>query len=105
MAIGIIGTGSYLPTSVVTNHDLERQAATPDHWISPRTGIRARRRAAAGPPSPDLGTLAAERALQGARLAPEQIDGLVVATSSPDYVQPATACSVQAKLGLAAGPA
>jgi 3-oxoacyl-[acyl-carrier-protein] synthase-3 len=105
MAIGITATGSYLPDRVVTNKEMEGYVATTDRWIVEHTGIHARRRAEPGTSSSDLGVRAAQRALDGAGLGPEQIDGLVVATSSPDQIQPATACSLQAKLGLVGGPA
>lgn len=104
MAIGIRSTGSYLPQRVVTNDELAAQVDTSDAWIVARTGIRTRRRAAPGTASSDLGAAAAQRALAKAGLSPHQVDGLVVATSSPDWVQPATACAVHAKLGLTGGP-
>ncbi|SCE77577.1 3-oxoacyl-ACP synthase III family protein [Micromonospora mirobrigensis] len=105
MAIGILGTGSYLPEQVVTNDDLARVVDTSDEWIVSHTGIRQRRRAGADTRSSDLGILASRRAVSAAGLSTEQIDGLVVASSSPDQVQPATACRVQAELGLMTGPA
>ncbi|SES33217.1 3-oxoacyl-ACP synthase III family protein [Lentzea albida] len=102
MAIGILSTGSFLPRRVVTNKELESVVDTTDAWIVSRTGIRERRRAEDGAASSDLGTIAGMRALHSGGLSQLQIDGLVVATSSPDHIQPATACVLQAKLGMGA---
>ncbi|MFF9198383.1 3-oxoacyl-ACP synthase III family protein [Streptomyces sp. NPDC014779] len=104
MGIGIRATGSFLPERVVTNQELEAVVDTTDAWIVARTGIRERRRADDGTVSSDLGAAAGRRALTRAGLRSEQVDGLIVATSSPDYVQPATACSLQTKLGLGTVP-
>lgn len=101
MAIGICGIGSFLPHHIVTNDDLATVMDTSDSWIVSRAGIRERRRAPEGAASSDLGTMAAVRALHTAGISPVQVDGLTVATSSPDFVQPATACALQAKLGMA----
>jgi 3-oxoacyl-[acyl-carrier-protein] synthase-3 len=100
MAIGICGTGAYLPERIVTNRDLEAVVDTSDAWIVARTGIRERRRAEEHASSSDLGAIAGRRALTAAGIGPKEVDALVVATSSPDYVQPATACALQPKLGL-----
>lgn len=100
MAIGIHGTGSFLPERVITNFDLEALVDTSDAWIVARTGIHERRRAEPGASSSDLGAIAGTRALQAAHVGPEEVDGLIVATSSPDYIQPSTACALQPKLGL-----
>ena len=105
MAIGILGTGSYLPERVVTNDELAAHLDTTDAWIVARTGIRTRRRAEPGTASSDLGARAALCALEGAGLTRDEVDGLLVATSSPDWVQPATACAVHAKIGLNTVPA
>ncbi|MET8680902.1 beta-ketoacyl-ACP synthase III [Streptomyces sp. NPDC004647] len=105
MAIGISSTGAFLPDRVVTNHELENVVDTSDAWIVSRTGIRERRRADEDASSSDLGAAAAQRALQTAGLGPEQVDGLIVATSSPDYIQPSTACALQTKIGLGTVPA
>ncbi|MFD0756416.1 beta-ketoacyl-ACP synthase III [Massilia norwichensis] len=103
----IIGTGSYLPARRVTNHDLAAELAakgieTSDEWIVSRSGISARHYAAADESASDLGVKAATRALEAAGLAPEQIDLIVVATSTPDFYGnfPSTACIVQNKLGI-----
>jgi 3-oxoacyl-[acyl-carrier-protein] synthase-3 len=105
VAIGIRSTGSFLPARTVTNHELESLVDTTDAWIVARTGIRERRQADEGVLSSDLGATAARHALRAANLGPEQIDGLIVATSSPDYIQPATACAMQTKIGLGTVPA
>jgi 3-oxoacyl-[acyl-carrier-protein] synthase III len=105
VAIGITATGSCLPPDVVSNQFFESTLDTTDEWIVSRTGIRERRRATAGVLSSDLGAVAATRALRAGALSTEQVAGLVVATSSPDYIQPSTACVVQAKLGLRSVPA
>jgi 3-oxoacyl-[acyl-carrier-protein] synthase-3 len=97
----IAGTGSFLPGDPVTNDDLvARGIDTSDEWIFTRTGIRARHFAADGTGSSDLAALAAERALAAAGCPAREIDLVVVATSTPDYVFPSTATLVQAKLGI-----
>lgn len=105
MPIGIESTGSYLPDQVITNQYLESIVDTSDAWIVSHTGIRERRKASAKSASSDLGTIASRRCLTAAGISPQMVDGIVVATSSPDYIQPATACAVQAKLGLASAVA
>lgn len=108
----IIGTGSYLPPKRVTNQDLARQLAekgieTSDEWIVSRSGISARHYAAPDVLSSDLAVEAAKRALDMAGLTPNDIDLLIVATSTPDHFGgfPSTACVVQRKLGIANGSA
>jgi 3-oxoacyl-[acyl-carrier-protein] synthase-3 len=96
----IAGTGSYLPERVVDNHELERRLDTSDAWIRERTGIVQRHIAAEGQASSDLALEASRRALQSAGLKPEDIDLIIVATSTPDYIFPSTACLLQAKLGV-----
>ena len=98
----IIGTGSYLPERRVTNADLTAQLAakgieTSDEWISSRSGIAARHYAAPEQVSSDLGVKAAQRALEMAGLAPNDIDLIIVACSTPDFLGsfPSTACIVQ----------
>ncbi|MCX4409534.1 MULTISPECIES: 3-oxoacyl-ACP synthase III family protein [unclassified Streptomyces] len=105
MNIGILATGSYLPETVVTNDDLAARVDTSDAWVTSRTGIRERRLADPGHASSDLGRLAALAALADGNLSVDQIDALVVATSSPDRIQPSTACHVHAKLGMTEAPA
>ncbi|MEK7871491.1 MAG: beta-ketoacyl-ACP synthase III [Nitrospirota bacterium] len=95
----IIGTGSYVPAKIMTNHDLEEIISTSDHWIAERTGIRERRIASEWEATSDLATIAAERALKHAGLDPMELDLIVVATSTPDMVFPSTACIVQNKIG------
>jgi len=96
----ISATGSYLPERVLTNAELERMVDTSDEWIRDRTGIRERRIAADGETTCDLAEHAAQRALQSAGLTPEQIDLLVVGTTTPDIVFPSTACLLQQRLGM-----
>jgi 3-oxoacyl-[acyl-carrier-protein] synthase-3 len=96
----IVGTGSYLPETTLTNKDLERMVETSDEWIVSRTGIRERRVAEPHDATSDLAARAAERALACAGLSAADIDLLVVGTSSPDHLFPSTACITQTKLGL-----
>jgi 3-oxoacyl-[acyl-carrier-protein] synthase-3 len=99
----ILGTGSYLPAHILTNADLEKLVDTNDQWIVDRTGIRERHIAAEGEFTSDLATQAARAALDVAGLAPDDIDLLLVATTTPDLVFPSTACIVQSKLGMTNG--
>jgi 3-oxoacyl-[acyl-carrier-protein] synthase-3 len=101
----IIGTGSYLPERVVTNRDLESRIDTTDEWIVSRTGIEARHVAADGEMTSDLALHAARRALDSAGVAPDEIDLIIVATTTPDMIFPSTACLLQAKLGVKQGAA
>ena len=106
----IIGTGSYLPERRVSNDDLAQELAkrgieTSDEWIAERTGIRARRFAEPGVFSSDLGTKAAQAALDAADKKPSDIDLIIVATSTPDMIFPSTATIIQRKLGIAGCPA
>ncbi len=94
----ITGTGSYVPVKTLTNADLEKTLDTTEEWIQTRTGIRERRIAAEGELTSDLATKAAERALEMAGVAAEEIDYLVVGTITGDYPWPATACVVQKNL-------
>ncbi|MGF1344611.1 3-oxoacyl-ACP synthase III family protein [Streptomyces flavovirens] len=105
MAIGIVATGSYLPDHIVTNDDLARTVETSDAWVTSRTGIRRRRRAHAEQTTSDLGHRAALAALRDHDITAEQLDALVVATSSPDQIQPSTACNLHARMGLTQIPA
>lgn len=95
----IVGVGSYVPEKVLTNADLEKMVNTSDEWITTRTGIKERRIAAKDQITSDMAAIAAQRALQSAQLAPEQVDLIVVATITPDMPFPATACFVQEKIG------
>src|SRR5215210_8757458 len=101
----ITGTGSYLPEKVLTNRDLEQIVDTSDEWIYSRTGIRQRHIAADNENTSDLALVASRRALQASGLAPQDIDLLIVATTTADMVFPSTACLLQAKLGIANCPA
>lgn len=97
--IGIVSTGSYLPATVVGNEEIARGAGVSDEWIVRKTGIRERRRAAPGEATSDLAAEAARRALDQAGLRPADLSYIVVATSTPDQPQPATAGIVQNLLG------
>jgi 3-oxoacyl-[acyl-carrier-protein] synthase-3 len=99
------GVGSYLPQKVLTNGDLATMVDTSDEWIVQRTGIHERHIAAEGECTSDLAKVAAERALADAGLSADDIDLIVVATSTPDNTFPATAVSVQDKLGIRRGAA
>ena len=96
----ILGTGSYLPARILTNADLEKRIETTAQWIIERTGIHQRHIAAEGEFTSDLATQAARAALDAAGLQANDLDLLLVATTTPDLVFPSTACSVQAKLGM-----
>jgi len=101
----IVGTGSYLPPRVVTNADFAARLDTSDAWIRERTGIVQRHIADEAQTSSDLALEASRAALQAAGVKPAEIDLIVVATSTPDYVFPSTACLLQAKLGIRNCPA
>jgi len=106
----ITGTGSYLPPRRVTNAELVARLAqqgieSSDHWIRERTGIRARHFAEQGVYASDLGVEAARNALSAAGVRPDEIDLIIVATSTPDMVFPSTATILQHKLGVAGCPA
>ncbi|MBI1195858.1 MAG: beta-ketoacyl-ACP synthase III [Gammaproteobacteria bacterium] len=96
---GIAGTGSYLPEKVLTNHDLERMVDTSDAWIRERTGIGKRHIAAEGETTCDLAEAAARSAMAQAHVRGEDIDLIIVATTTPDRVFPSTACLLQERLG------
>lgn len=101
----IIGTGSYLPASILTNADLAARVDTSDDWIVERTGINQRHIAADGEFTSDLGTAAARRALLSAGLVASDIDLIIVATATPDQTFPACATIIQHKLGMVHGVA
>jgi 3-oxoacyl-[acyl-carrier-protein] synthase-3 len=96
----IVGTGGYLPPKIVTNDDLAKQMDTTDEWIRTRTGIRQRHIAEPSQTASDLGVEASRAALAAARIVPQEIDLIIVATATPDYIFPSTACIMQAKLGI-----
>jgi 3-oxoacyl-[acyl-carrier-protein] synthase-3 len=101
----IAGSGSYLPSKILTNKELAGMVETSDEWIVQRTGIRERRIAAEGELTSDLATIAAERALADAAYKPDDIDLIILATATPDHTFPATAVSVQNRLGMHHGAA
>ena len=101
----IKGVGGYLPARVVTNADLAKLVDTSDAWITERTGIKERRIAAEGELTSTMGAIAARAALDDAGLAPEDIDLIILATSTPDQTFPASAVAVQAELGITQGAA
>jgi len=98
-SIGIIGTGSFLPDKVITNHDLEKMVDTSDEWIRERTGISERRVAPEGMTTSYMATEAAKKALDAAHLEAEDVDMIIVATITGDTPTPSVACMVQANLG------
>lgn len=99
----IVGFGGYLPANRVTNHDLALRVDTSDEWIAERTGIRARHFAADGEYTSHMATKAAQRALDDAGITADQVDLVIVGTTTPDRTFPAVATTVQAALGARAG--
>src|SRR5690606_558775 len=97
----IAGTGSYLPSKVLTNDDLSKIVDTSDEWIASRTGIRERHSAAEGETTVDLGLQASQRALEAAGVEASEIDLIVFGTTTPDLVFPSSACLLQHRLGIA----
>lgn len=96
----IIGTGSYLPQTILSNHDLEKIVDTSDEWIVSRTGMKERRLAGPLEYTSDMGYLAAEKAIQAAQIDKNEIDFIIFATLTPDYMFPNTACLIQARLQI-----
>ena len=101
----ISGTGSYLPEKVLSNKDLEAIVDTSDEWIQERSGIKSRHIAADDELASDLGLKAGQRAMESAKLASDDIDLIIVATTTPDMVFPSTACIIQSKLDITTCPA
>ena len=101
----IIGTGSYLPEKILTNADLEAMVDTSDEWIQDRTGITERHIAAEGETTADLGVVAARRAMEMAHKTKDEIDLIIVATTTPDKVFPSIACLIQKRLDIHGCPA
>jgi 3-oxoacyl-[acyl-carrier-protein] synthase-3 len=97
--VSIVGTGSYTPEKRLTNADLMRMVDTSDEWITTRTGIKERRIAAKDEMTSEMATKAALNALDQAKVKPEDVDLILVATATPDMLFPATACFVQKKIG------
>jgi 3-oxoacyl-[acyl-carrier-protein] synthase-3 len=96
---GIAGTGSYVPSAVLTNDDLAARLDTTDEWIVERTGIRERRIASDNECTSTMAIEAARRACEDAAIDPADLDLVIVATLTPDYLLPATACLVQSEIG------
>lgn len=96
----ISGTGSYLPAKILTNAELERMVDTTDEWIFARTGIRERHIAASNEYTSDLGVAAAKEAIEAANIDAQDIDLIIVATTTPDRIFPSTACLIQSQLGI-----
>ena len=101
----IIGTGSYLPEKILTNLDLERMVDTSDEWIRTRTGITQRDIAGENQVASDLALYACQNAMQAAGVTSQDIDLIIVATTTPDMIFPSTACILQNKLGIENCPA
>jgi 3-oxoacyl-[acyl-carrier-protein] synthase-3 len=101
----IIGTGKYLPEKILTNFDLEKMVETTDEWIRTRTGIEERRIAADDEATSDLAHRAALAAIEDAGLTPNDIDFVVVGTTTPDLIFPNVGCILQDKLGIRGTPA
>ncbi|MFN0064908.1 MAG: beta-ketoacyl-ACP synthase III [Chlamydiales bacterium] len=95
----VIGTGSYLPERILTNKDLEKIVDTTDEWIVTRTGMHERRIAAEGEYTSDMAVYAARKALKAAQMEAKDLDVILVATSTPDYIFPSTSAIVQHALG------
>ena len=101
----IIGTGSYLPEKILTNHDLESMVDTSDEWIRTRTGITQRHIARDDQVASDLALYASQNAMKAAGVTNKDIDLIIVATTTPDMIFPSTACILQNKLGIENCPA
>jgi 3-oxoacyl-[acyl-carrier-protein] synthase-3 len=95
----ILGTGSELPTKVVTNRDLEKMVETSDEWITVRTGIKERRVLEEGKGNADMAFAAAKRALADARMEAKDLDAIIMGTVTPDYTFPSSACVLEDMLG------
>ena len=101
----IIGSGGYLPGAPVTNDELAKRVETSDEWIVQRTGIRQRHIAEQGVRTSDLGVRAARAAIEHARIEADEIDTIILATTTPDLIFPSTAVRIQAALGIAGSAA
>lgn len=99
ISVGIIGLGYHVPEKIVTNSDLEKMVDTSDEWVVERTGIKERRVAAEDETTSDIAAVAALKAIEKAKVKPEDIDMIILATASPDMIFPSTACLVQDKIG------
>jgi 3-oxoacyl-[acyl-carrier-protein] synthase-3 len=96
---GILGTGHSYPSGILTNADLEKIVDTTDEWITTRTGIKQRRKAAPGEYTSQFATRASQQAIERAGIDPNDIDLILCATVTPDQILPSTACLIQAQLG------
>jgi 3-oxoacyl-[acyl-carrier-protein] synthase-3 len=103
MGVRISGIGGYVPSQVMTNHELAMKIDTSHDWIAAKTGIQERRISAPDEAPSDLGREAALRCLAHAGVEASAVDLIIVATATPDQSQPATACLIQDKLGIASG--
>lgn len=101
----VIGTGGYLPEKIITNHDLENMVDTSDSWIRSRTGIEQRHIAADNELASDLALKASHEAMKAADVGADEINLIIVATTTPDMIFPSTACILQNKLGTKNCPA
>lgn len=99
----ILSTGSFLPSKILTNADLEKMVDTSDEWITQRSGIKQRHIAGDNETTGDMAIKAAKNALDESGLKPEDIDGVIVATTTPDRIFPSVAVKVQAELGIKVG--
>src|SRR4051794_21152126 len=97
----VTGWGWYSPAQVLSNHDIEKRIDTTDAWIQSRTGIRERRIAGPDETTSSMATIAGRQALREAELSPHEVDLVICATTTPDYLLPATACLIQQNLGAA----
>ena len=102
---GIIGVGMYAPEKVLTNTELAGMLHTTEEWIETMSGIRERHIAAPSQAASDLGAIAAQRALARAGVSPDEVDLIIVSTSTPDMQFPSTACIIQKRLGIKNVPA
>src|SRR5438445_13063910 len=96
---GILGTGHSYPEGILTNADLEKMVDTSDDWITSRTGIKQRRKAAPGEYTSQFAVRASQAAIERAGIDPNEIDLILCATVTPDQILPSTACLIQAELG------
>jgi 3-oxoacyl-[acyl-carrier-protein] synthase-3 len=99
VSVGILGIGSCVPERILTNADLEKMVDTSDEWIIKRTGISERRILDEGTPIYSMAAEAARKAIKDSGLMPEDIDLILVSTSTPDYLTPSTSCIIQKETG------
>ena len=101
----IEGTGRYLPSKMMTNFDIEKLVDTSDEWIKTRTGVERRHIAEAEQATSDLGYEAAKKAIESAGIDKEEIDLIIIGTTTPDYIFPNTGTLIQDRLGIHGCPA